>query len=162
MDIVIIACVVIGLIKGFFNGFIKQAVSFLALILALFFTGQFALFLRGWLQQFDAFSSLNQGILSATCYIFAFVLIIIAIVLIGKIVNIAIKMTPARILNILLGGLFSALIWILSLSIVFNLLSVFGVQLWLFSPQTQSESIFYDEVKAIVPTIYPFMKDYFY
>jgi membrane protein required for colicin V production len=161
LDIFIIVCIVIGLIKGFFDGFIKQVVSFLALILALFFSGQLALFLRDWLRQFDAFLSMNYGILSAICYILAFVLIIIVIVLIGKVVNIAIKMTPAKILNILLGGLFGALVWIFSLSIIFNLLYVFDSQSTLISEQTQSKSIFYDGVKVVVPTVYPFMKAYF-
>jgi membrane protein required for colicin V production len=161
LDIVIIVGIAIGLIKGLFDGFIKQLVSFLALILALFFSGQFALFLRDWLRQLDAFSSMNQGILSAICYIFAFVLIIIVIVLLGKVVDIAIKMTPAKFLNILLGGLFGALVWIFSLSIVFNLLYVFDSQSLLISKQTQSKSIFYDGVKAVVPTVYPFMRAYF-
>jgi membrane protein required for colicin V production len=104
---------------------------------------------------------MNQGILSALCYIFAFVLIILVIVFLGKIVNIAIKMTPAKFLNILLGGLFGALVWIFSLSIVFNLLYIFDSQSMLISRQTQSRSILYDGVKAVVPTVYPFMKEYF-
>jgi membrane protein required for colicin V production len=161
LDTGIIICVLIGFIKGLFDGFIKQVVSFLALLAAIFFAGQFARFMRDWLLHFDAFSSMNPGIFSAVCYILAFVLIIIVIVLLGKIVNIAIKMTPAKLLNTLLGGLFGALVWIFSLSIVLNLLSAFDSQSWLISKQTQSKSILYDGVKAVVPTVYPFIKEYF-
>jgi membrane protein required for colicin V production len=161
LDIVILSCAAVGLIKGLFDGFIKQAVSFLALVAAIFFAGQLTRFLRGWLLQFDLFSSISPGIFSAICYILAFSLIIIAIVLIGKIVDVAIKMTPAKPLNVLLGGLFGTLIWAFSLSIVFNLLFVFDSQSRLITKQTQEKSILYEGIRSIVPTVYPFMKEYF-
>jgi membrane protein required for colicin V production len=161
LDILIIICIAAGLIRGLFAGFIKQVVSFLALILAIFFSGQLALFLRASSQRLDAFSSMNQAILSALCYILAFVLIIIIIVLLGRIINIAIKMTPAKWLNILLGGLFGALIWIFSLSIAFNLLHVFDFQSGIIKKETQEKSIFYKNVKSVVPTVYPFIREYF-
>jgi membrane protein required for colicin V production len=161
LDIVIIVGIAIGFIKGLFDGFIKQVVSFLALALAIFFAGQLARFLCEWALYLDVFASMTPGILHAVCYIIAFVAIIIVIVLLGRIVNIAIKMTPAKLLNTLLGGLFGALVWIFSLSIVFNLLFVFDSQSWLISKQTQSKSVLYDGVKAVVPTVYPFMKEFF-
>ncbi|MDR2085608.1 MAG: CvpA family protein [Dysgonamonadaceae bacterium] len=161
LDIVIIVCIAIGLIKGLFEGFIKQAVSFLALIAAIFFSGQLAVFLRNFSRQLDVFSSMNQALLSAICYIFAFVLIIIVIVLLGRIVHIAIKMTPAKWLNVLLGGLFGALIWLFSLSIVFNLLYIFDFQSGIIKKETQEKSIFYENVKSVVPTVYPFIREYF-
>jgi membrane protein required for colicin V production len=161
LDAVIIGAVAIGLIKGLFAGFIKQAVSFLALIVAMFFSGQLALFLRTYAQQLDAFSSITQALISAICYMLAFSLIIIAIVLSGRIVSIAIKMTPAKWLNTLLGGLLGALIWLFSLSIVFNLLYVFDFQAWIIKKETQEKSIFYEKVKNVVPAVYPFIREYF-
>ncbi|MDR0866065.1 MAG: CvpA family protein [Candidatus Symbiothrix sp.] len=161
LDLIIIVCIAIGLIKGLFDGFIKQVVSFIALVAAIFFAGQLAKFMRDALLQFDFFASLSSGVFSAVCYILAFSLIIIAIVLLGRVVEVAIKMTPARVLNLLLGGLFGALIWLFSLSILFNILFVFDSQSRLISKQTQEKSLFYEEVKAVVPTVYPFIKEYF-
>ncbi|MDR2057507.1 MAG: CvpA family protein [Dysgonamonadaceae bacterium] len=161
LDIVIIICIAFGLIKGLKDGFVKQIVSFLALICAIFFAGQLAQLMREALLRFGFFSSMSSGIFTGICYILAFSLIIIAIVLLGKIVDIAIKMTPVKILNILLGGIFGALIWVFSLSIVFNLLQVFDFQSQLIKKQTQEKSIFYENVKNVVPTVYPFLKEYF-
>jgi membrane protein required for colicin V production len=161
LDIVIIICVVIGLIKGLFAGFIKQVVSFLALIAAIFFSGQLALFLRASSLHLDVFSSMNQALLSAICYILAFALIIILIALLGRVINIAIKMTPAKWLNILLGGLFGTLIWVFLLSIVFNLLYIFDFQSRIIKKETQEKSILYGEIKSVVPTVYPFIREYF-
>jgi membrane protein required for colicin V production len=161
LDIVIIVCVSVGLIKGLFAGFIKQVVSFLALIAAIFFAGQVALVLRALSLHVDAFSSMNQVLLNAICYALAFSLIIILIVLLGRIINIAIKMTPAKWLNTLLGGLFGALIWIFSLSIACNLLYVFDLQSQIIKKETQEKSILYEQVKSVVPTVYPFIREYF-
>jgi membrane protein required for colicin V production len=161
LDLIIIVCIAIGLLKGLFDGFIKQVVSFIALVAAIFFAGQLAKLMRDSLLQFDFFSSMSSGIFSAICYILAFSLIIIAIVLLGRVVDVAIKMTPAKVLNILLGGLFGALIWLFSLSILFNILFAFDSQSRLITRQMQEKSVLYDSVKAVVPTIYPFIKEYF-
>jgi membrane protein required for colicin V production len=161
LDLVIIVCITIGLIKGLFGGFIKQVVSFLALVAAIFFAGQLARMVRDYLLHFGLFSSMSSGIFSAICYILAFSLIIIAIVFLGKVVDVAIKMTPARALNTLLGALFGVLVWLFSLSILFNILFAFDSKSHLISKRTQEKSIFYDGIKAIVPTFYPFIKEYF-
>jgi membrane protein required for colicin V production len=161
LDILIIVCVGGGLVKGLFDGFVKQAVSFVALIAAIFFAGQLAKLMRDYLSTFDFFASMSSGIFSAVCYILTFSLIIIVIVFLGRIVDIAIKMTPAKLLNALLGGLFGGLIGLFSLSILFNILFAFDSKSQLIPKQMQEQSFFYDGVKATVPTIYPFIKTYF-
>ncbi|GHT10710.1 hypothetical protein FACS189415_4680 [Bacteroidia bacterium] len=161
LDIVIIVCVAIGLIKGLFDGFVKQAVSFVALIAAIFFAGQLAKLMRDYLIHFDFFATMSSGIFSAVCYILTFSLIIIVIVLLGKVVDVAIKMTPAKPLNVLLGGLFGILIWLFTLSILFNILFAFDSQSKLIPKQVQEKSILYNSVRTIVPTLYPFIKEYF-
>jgi membrane protein required for colicin V production len=160
LDLVIIACVVAGLIKGLKDGFVKQAISFLALIAAIFFAGKAAVALRGFLQRFFS-SDLPSPLLTGICYLLAFGLIITVIVLLGKLIELVLKMTPAKPLNILLGGLFGMFIWILSLSILFNIFAVFDYGSKIISKPTQEKSIFYDRTKEIVPLIYPFLKHYF-
>ncbi|MDR0506267.1 MAG: CvpA family protein [Dysgonamonadaceae bacterium] len=161
LDIIIIVCVAAGIIKGLFDGFVKQAVSFLALILAIFFAGRLAGFLRYWALNSEIFSSMSYGILTGVCYTLAFMLIIVVVVLLGKIVNIVVKMTPAKPLNILLGGLFGMFIWILSLSILFNIFAVFDSSSAILSTQTQEKSVFYMRIKGVAPTVYPALKNYF-
>jgi membrane protein required for colicin V production len=161
LDILIIICVGAGLLKGLFDGFVKQAISFVALIAAIFFAGQLAKLMRDYLLHFDFFASVSSGIFSAVCYLLTFSLIIIAIVLLGRIVDVAIKMTPAKPFNSLLGGLFGGLIGLFSLSILFNILFAFDSQSRLIPKQAQEKSILYEDIKAAVPTIYPFIKAYF-
>jgi membrane protein required for colicin V production len=161
LDLVILVCIAVGLIKGLLDGFVKQIVSFIALVAAIFFSGQIAVPVRNFVLTHLAGDSVSPQIVSGFCYVMVFVLIIFVIVLFGKIVDVAIKMTPAKPLNILLGGLFGTFIWVLSLSILFNIFSVFDSGSTILSKQTQEKSVFYYQVKNVVPTVYPMMKNYF-
>jgi hypothetical protein len=76
-------------------------------------------------------------------------------------VDIAIKMTPAKMLNSLLGGIFGILIGLFSLSVLFNLIVVFDPQSHLLSQETQNNSILFKSVKSVVSIIYPFITEYF-
>jgi len=160
LDLVIIVCLVAGLIKGISEGFVKQAVSLIALILAVVFAGQISLPVRIFLMQHIG-KGVSPQIITALCYIIAFVLIILIISLLGKIIDIAIKLTPAKPLNILLGGLFGIFIWTLSLSIVFNLFAVFDSNSTILTKQIQNKSILYQPIREVLPTAYPVWKRLF-
>ena len=160
LDWVIIVCLATGLIKGLRDGLIKQAVSLLALIIAVVFAGQISVPVRTFLMQ-HLTGDASPQIITALCYVIAFVLIIVAIILLGKIVDVAIKLTPAKPLNMLLGGLFGVFIWTLSLSIVFNLFAVFDSNSTTLPTPTKEKSVFYQPVKQILPMIYPVWKRLF-
>ena len=162
LDIVIVICVAVGLIKGLRDGFVKQLVSFIALVLAVFFAGKIAIPLRDFVLRYITGNDIYIPIVSALCYILAFILILLLIILLGKLVHLAIKMTPARPLDILLGGVFGMFIWILSLSILFNIFSALDANATILPKTAQSKSIFYEQVKKVVPTVYPVLKDYFH
>jgi membrane protein required for colicin V production len=161
LDIAILVCLAAGLIKGLKDGLVKQAVSLIALILAVVFAGQISLPVRAFLLQHVTGHSFSPAILTALCYILAFVLIILAISLIGKIVDIAIKLTPAKPLNMLLGGLFGIFIWTLSLSIILNLFAVFDSSSAILPKRLQEKSLLYHPIASVLPTVYPVWKSLF-
>ncbi|MDR2805444.1 MAG: CvpA family protein [Dysgonamonadaceae bacterium] len=161
LDLVIVVCLLIGLIKGLFDGLIKQVVSLAALILAVVFAGQISVPVRNFLLQHVTGNSVSPQIIAALCYIIAFVLIILAIYLLGKIVDFAIKLTPAKPLNLLLGGLFGVFIWALSLSILFNLFAIFDSSSTILPKQAQEKSKLYGPVKTILPAVTPVWKRLF-
>lgn len=161
LDIVIIICMGIGCVTGLFDGFVRQVVSFIGLLAAIFFAKQVATPIRGFLGQFEFFSSMDGAILMGICYVLSFILIIVAIAFIGSLIHFAVKKTPARALNCILGGLFGWLIWTFSLSILLNLEAVFDKQELLINKQTKNSSVLYTKVVSVVPTIYPFFKGYF-
>jgi membrane protein required for colicin V production len=161
LDIAIVVVIAIGLIKGLKDGFVKQIIALIALILAIVFAGQIAIPVRSFLLQHVTGQAFSPQIITALCYILAFVLIILAISLVGKIIDIAIKLTPAKPLNMLLGGLFGVFIWTLSLSIILNLFAVFDSGSTLLPRRVQEQSALYEPVKSILPTVYPVWKRLF-
>ena len=160
LDIVIIVCIAAGLIMGLFDGFVKQVVSFIALIAAIFFAGKIAIPMRSFFWNLAA-DSISPELLTGLCYLLAFIVIIIAISLVGRLIDVAIKMTPAKPLNMLLGGLFGLFIWVFSLSILFNIFAALDNNSQIISKQTQEKSVFYKQVKEVVPMAYPFIRKYF-
>jgi membrane protein required for colicin V production len=146
---------------GLFDGFVKQVISFIALIASIFFAGKIAIPMRGFLLNHFSVDSISPDILTGLCYLLAFILIILAISLVGKLIDVAIKMTPAKPLNMLLGGVFGFCIWIFSLSIFFNIFAVLDSNSQIISKQTQEKSVFYTKIKGVVPMAYPFLKKYF-
>ncbi len=161
LDIVIIVCVAIGLIKGLFDGLIKQVISLLALIIAILFAGVLAEPVRNFLlDQPTIANAMPVFVITGICYIIAFSLIVLAIYGLGKLVEVAIKVTPAKTLNYILGGFFGALSGILALSLAFNLLTVFDPNYKIISKQTRTESVLFNTVNSMVPTLYPYIKNY--
>ncbi len=161
LDIVIIVCITIGLIKGLFDGFIKQVVSLLALIIAILFAGVLAEPARNFLlDQPSIANAMPAFIITGVCYIVAFALIVLAIYGLGKLVEVAIKVTPAKTLNYALGGFLGVLGWTIALSLAFNLLTVFDPNYKLINKQTRKESVLFNTVNSVVPTLYPYIKNY--
>lgn len=161
LDLIIIVCLSVGLIKGLLDGFIKQVISFLALIAAILFSGHFAFPIKKFLAQFFTEDVISSQILLIIAYILSFIIIVIGINLVGTFISKVIKATPIKPLNILLGGFFGVALWIITLSIVINMISFFDNKSQVISKQVQENSVFYDKIKGVIPGIYPFMKNYF-
>lgn len=152
LDITLLCLAGIGLGKGLFDGFIKQVVSLIALVAAIFLCGEAAGWLRGYIVALGWFPEQGVSILS---YVAGFVLIMGVLVLAGEIVTKVIDATPLSIINHLGGGLLGLLLSLLFTSLVLNLLDFVDKSSLFISRETKVESRFYEPVRRIVPTIYP-------
>ena len=160
LDLFITVVVIIGLVKGLFDGMIKQVVALVALVIAIFCAGTLAVPLRdGFLSMPFVVNNIHPYIVSGICYLLTFAFIIIFLNWLGKLVSKAINITPVGFLNRGLGGLFGAFMVILSLSLLFMLLSFFDPHSKMIALQTKQESVLYDKVAAVVPTLYPMIRE---
>ncbi len=153
LDIVIVCLAGIGIVKGLFDGIIKQVVSLIALVVGILFCGKAALWLRGYLIDLDWFPVETVSILSN---ILGFLLIVGIVILAGEIVHRIIGVTPLSIINHLFGGVFGIFIMILFLSLFFNLLELIDRSSALISMEAKEASRFYTPITNILPTISPF------
>jgi Uncharacterized membrane protein, required for colicin V production len=162
LDIVLIACLLIGIIKGLIDGLIKQVIALLALILAVFLSGTVATWLRDLANEYLGIGNADSPfVLNAIFYLLAFVIILSVLIFLGKIVSKAINYTPIGPVNKIFGAIFGGFITLLSLSILLNVLAVFDSKSMLITKQTQEKSGYYSKVKDVFPQVYPYVKEFF-
>ncbi|MDR3339094.1 MAG: CvpA family protein [Candidatus Symbiothrix sp.] len=162
LDIVIAVCIVAGIVKGFFDGIVKQLISLIALVLAVLLSGSLAVWLRKFVDtHFPTGDSLSPGIASALYYIAAFMIILTLVILLARLVNKLINYTPAEAMNRILGSLSGAFLWMISLSILFNVLAVFDTNSRVISHEAQTKSKYYGIVCGALPVVYPHIRDFF-
>ncbi|HIX86546.1 MAG TPA: CvpA family protein [Candidatus Parabacteroides intestinigallinarum] len=152
LDIVLLVLVVVGFAKGLFDGVIKQVVSLIALVVAIFFCGKVAAWLKGYIMALGWFPEEGTTILS---YVAGFLLIVGVFILAGEIVTRIIGATPLSVINHLCGGLFGLLVILVFTSLLLNMLEFVDKGSVLLPRQAKVESRFYYSVRQIVPTIFP-------
>jgi len=162
LDIIIIVCIIIGVVHGLATGFIKQVIFLVSLIAAILLSGAIANVARQWVQtQFPNEPAwFSPNIQDAVYYVFAFLIIIILFTIAAKLVDKIINHTPAGIINKLFGAIFGVCIWTLCLSITLNFIAVFDTQSQVIPKPVKENSIFYEKVKMIFPTVFPYIKDF--
>lgn len=163
LDIVLIACIVIGIVKGIIDGLVKQVISLVSLILAIVLSGTVANGLRHFINSHFTTGNtpFSPNIINAIYYILAFVIIVSLFALLAKAVDKIISYTPAGIFNRLFGALFGAFVWILCLSILLNFIAVFDTQSILISKQIKEKSICYNNLRMVFPSVFPYIKEFF-
>ena len=152
LDIVLLVLAVVGFAKGLFDGVIKQVVSLIALVVAIFFCGKVAAWLKGYIMALGWFPEEGTTILS---YVAGFLLIVGVFILAGEVVTRIIGATPLSVINHLCGGLFGLLVILVFTSLLLNMLEFVDKGSVLLPRQAKVESRFYYSVRQIVPTIFP-------
>lgn len=152
LDITLLCLAGIGFVKGLFDGIIKQVVSLIALVSAIFFCGKAAAWLKGYILALGWFPTEGVTIIS---YVVGFFLIMGVFILAGDIVDRVVDATPLTIFNHVLGGAFGLLVTLLFSSLLLNVLEFVDRGSVLIHREAKMESRFYYTVKEIVPTIFP-------
>ena len=151
LDITLLCLAGIGFVKGLFDGFIKQVVSLIALLVGIFFCTKAALWLRGYILALGWFPEQGVTVLS---YVAGFLLIVGVILLAGEILTRVVGATPLSVLNHLVGGVLGLCFMMAFVSLLLNSMEMIDKGSVLIPRQAKVESCFYNSVKEIIPTIY--------
>ncbi|MDR1335658.1 MAG: CvpA family protein [Tannerella sp.] len=152
LDIVLVALAVAGLLKGWADGLVRQAVSLIAFVAAICLCSGVAESLRGYVLQKEW---LAEQAATATSLALAFVFIAGLVLLAGWVIHKMIDLTPFSIPNRLAGALVGLAVTVLFLSLALNLLDGLDRRSQLISRETKVESRFYIYVKELAPNISP-------
>lgn len=151
LDITLLCLAGIGFVKGLFDGIIKQVVSLIALLVAIYFCAKAAAWLRGYIVALGWFPAEGVTILS---YVAGFLLIVGVVLLVGEVVSRIVGVTPLSLLNHLAGGVFGLFFMMAFVSLLLNGMELIDKGSVLIPQQTRVESRFYHSIKEIIPTIY--------
>lgn len=152
LDIVILCLCGVGLVKGLYDGAIKQLVAIVALIIGIYLCSGVAKWLCGYLIELEWFS--QQWAIMAS-YFLGFVLIVGVVLLAGSVVHRLISATPLSIFNHIIGGIIGLVLMILFLSVLLNIIEMVDSKSVLLSMEIKTESHCYEVIKNIIPSFFP-------
>jgi len=152
IDVIIIVILVAGMVRGFFNGFVKEVASLLALILGIWGAIKFSGFTAEKLYDYFDLTGNYVGIVS---FLITFGIIVIIIHFIGMLVDKLVDAVSLNILNKLLGIVFGLFKSILILSVFLVVLNAINDRNHFLPKEKIEQSALYNPVSDIAPAIFP-------
>ncbi len=153
LDIIFIIPIVWLAYKGFSKGLIIELATLAALILGIYASLHFSYLTADFLKEHFEMDQKYLGILS---FIITFILVVIALNLIGKLLEKIIDLVALSFLNKSFGGFFGVLKAVIFLSFIIYFVNKFDKNRYIFSPSLTSESMLYTYVEDVAPAIIKF------
>lgn len=152
LDITLLCLAGIGLIKGLFDGIVKQAISLIAVLAAIYLYGKAGLWLKGYVITLNWFSEETANII---CQIGGFIFIMAIVLLAGEIIHRVVSATPLSLLNHLGGGVVGVTLSLIFMSFLINILDSVDTQSVFIKETVKANSFLYEPIKKIIQTISP-------
>ncbi len=151
IDIVLIAILVFAIVRGLITGFVKQIGGIVGLILGYMgsrlFSGNTESFLR-------RVTDLPESIYTPLGILITFLGCYAACMLVATLLQKLLEGIALGGVNRLVGALFCTIKYAIVLSVVLNILIMLNIDGKLFSKQLRAQSLLYNQVVAIAPTLF--------
>lgn len=156
LDIIILICLIPALIQGIFKGFISQAISIISLILGAWASARFAGVVCQWMAQYISGS---EQTLKIAAFILIFIIVIIALTLIGKLLEKIITLVMLGWVNRLLGAAFALMKWLLVMGLLALAFNAINETFQLVDPELIAQSHLYPMITGIADIVFPYLKN---
>ncbi|MBN1199150.1 MAG: CvpA family protein [Bacteroidales bacterium] len=150
IDIVILVFAGLMVILGFRKGLIISLATLVALILGIYAAVYFSHFASGILK--SAFD-ISSSYLPVISFSVTFLAVLIAVLLVGKLIEKVVSVIGIGFLNHLAGGLLGLVKSVLILSVIFYIINLADPDRHLITTKVREESVFYKPVAAVFPAI---------
>ncbi|UXP33699.1 CvpA family protein [Reichenbachiella agarivorans] len=162
IDIVILVFLVVGAIMGFRKGLLMEIISISAFFIAIIL----GIRLIDWgVMVLSDFIDGYEGLLPVISFAVIFIIIIIALHLLGKVLKKLLDLTLLGSLDDIAGSLLGIVKWALFISIFFWIYHSFGGEI---DHDITSRSLLYEPITSFAPklfdmlsSIFPFIMDFF-
>lgn len=152
IDLIIIVLLILGAVRGFTDGFIKELASLLALILGIWGAIKFSSFTAERLYEYFDMTGRYVGILA---FMITFIVIVILIHFIGLLIDKFVDAIELSFLNRLAGILFGLFKTALILSVIFVILNAIHAHRPFLPEDKIAQSKFYNPIADIAPALFP-------
>lgn len=152
VDIVIGCALGFGLIRGYLKGFFVEITSLVGLVLGVYGAIHFSYFLADFLK---AQVHWDTNVVQIVAFVGTFLIILIALALLGKVLTKIAKTLALGVFNKILGAIFGLLKYGLIFSVLLTLFSHFNHTMKFVSNKKLEQSSFYEPVKNLAPSLFP-------
>ncbi len=152
LDIIIGIPVLWMAYRGFTKGFVIEVTTLIALLLGIYAALNFSSFTAGLLNDYF---TLEQQYMTILSFAVTFVVVVIAVVFIGRLLEKFVNLIALGFLDKLAGGIFGIIKAAFIISVIFLVINSFDRNETIISPEKKNNSILYGPVESLVPTILP-------
>ena len=158
IDVILLICFIPAIIGGIRKGFVRQAAALAALVIGIWAGLRFSFFisdtLRGWMDT-------SNTIIDIISFTIIFVLVILAVTLVGRLIEGVVKIILLGWLNKLLGVLFAIIKYTLIFSVIICLISALDSLYGFLPDDLLGQSKLYAVVKSFAPKVFPYIQQMF-
>ena len=158
IDIILAIPLAVGIVMGLIKGIVKSLGSLLGLVIGIVVAYLCAEPFNTLLSEYLTWSPTQLYVLA---FVLLFVVVVLLCALLVKIIDKFLSIVTLAWLNKLLGGCFGLLKYALLLSVLINLVDIVDERFNWIQPQVKEQSFLYKPIKAVVPTLMPYVHFYF-
>ncbi|WP_309642249.1 CvpA family protein [Flavobacterium sp.] len=158
LDFFIGIFLIIGLVKGFRNGFFVELASLVSILLGIFIAIRFSYLTKSYLEHHGTW---NPQTIQVVAFAVTFILVVIGVSMLAKVFTSIANFAFLGFANSVLGGIVGLLRSVLVMSILLNLFQKLNADHGLLSKETKEKSTLYWPIQEISKTIYPSISGWF-
>ena len=152
LDIIICIVLLIGLYKGYLNGFFVELTSLIALVAAIYGSIYFSNYAGDWLREQVQWDDVYITIAS---FIVTFLVIIFVITYVGKLITKVIKTVNLSFINKLAGAAFGIVKMGFLASVILMFINSASGEFHIIDKDIKEKSIVYEHVEPLAPFLLP-------
>jgi len=152
LDLVLLALLILGLVRGFINGFFVELASVVALIAGIYGAFNFSSYLSSFLKDKVDWS---ENTVNMVALVGTFMIIVLIIALAGKALTKIADFALLGLFNKILGAAFGGLKTALILSVFLIVLDKMNANILFVKEKDKEQSVLYKPVKSIIPSVFP-------
>jgi membrane protein required for colicin V production len=152
IDAAIVVILILSVVMGFINGFVKEVASLAALIIGVWGAIKFSSFTAGKLYDYFDLTGQYVGIIA---FLITFGIIVVVIHFIGILADKIVDAISLGFVNRLLGIVFGLIKSVLIMSVFFVVLNSIDARRPFLPKEKIEQSIFYNPISDMAPAIFP-------